>query len=89
MPENTAETSQKPLLTVRFCDWCNDKLPITARSHAKYCCSRCRYYGAVDRGRTGKVASVRKLKNGKISVVVYMTETNLRPGQPVKVGVDF
>ena len=42
----------------------------------------------MNRGRRGKVSSVRELKNGRISVVIYMKETNLKPGQLVQVGMD-
>ena len=73
---------------VRYCKWCGEHIPLASRSDAKYCCERCRHYYAVDQGRRGTIASVRKLKNGKISVVIYMRKTDLRPGQPVRVGLD-
>ena len=88
MAKAASQASPEPLLTDRSCDWCGDTLPISSRADKKYCCDQHRYYAAVDRGHSGKVSSVRLLKNGKISVVIYMGETDLRPGQPVKVGLD-
>lgn len=70
------------------CGYCGDKMPLAGRADAKYCGDRCRYYAAVNRGRKGKVASIRELKDGRISVVIYMNETNLKPGQLVQVGLD-
>ena len=71
-----------------MCGWCGESIPICSRADAKYCGDRCRYYAALNRGRRGKVSSVRELKGGRISVVIYMEETNLKPGQLVQVGVD-
>lgn len=72
----------------RRCGWCEDRLPISARSDAKYCSDQCRYRAAVARGRMGKVRSVTELKDGRVSVVIYMDETNLKAGQAVCVGVE-
>jgi len=72
----------------KSCEWCNDPLPKHIRSDAKYCCDQHRHYAWLTRGRKGKIASVRKIKNGKTSVTIYMEKTDLRPGQPVKVGLD-
>ncbi len=80
------ENPSEPLLTDKSCHWCGDKLPITCRSDTKYCRDRCRYDAAVDRGNTGKIRSTTVLKDGRISVVVYMPATTLRAGQTVKVG---
>jgi len=86
--KSAASTNESRCQRIESCLWCGDTLPITSRSDTKYCCDQHRYYAAVDRGHSGKVSSVRLLKNGKISVVIYMGETDLRPGQPVKVGLD-
>ena len=72
----------------RACQWCGDDLPVSSRSDTKYCCDQHRYYACLNRGRTGKIASVRKIKNGKTSVIIYMEKTDLKPGQLVRVGVD-
>jgi len=88
MAETCPEYATKPLLTDKSCNWCGDTLPVGSRADAKYCCGRCRYYAAVDRGKSGRVNSTRVLKDGRVSVVIYMDETALKAGQFVKVGVD-
>lgn len=72
----------------RGCEWCGSLLPESARSDAKYCGAKCRYNAAIDRAHTGRISRVSELKGGRISVVVYMDSTDLRPGQNVKVGLD-
>ena len=70
----------------RRCGWCGDTLPLSARSDAKYCGDQCRSRAALHRGRTGRVRSVTAIKGGRVSVVVYMDETNLKAGQEVCIG---
>ena len=67
------------------CALCGRPLSPGARPNAKYCSSTCRRESYRDRHSRGLVASVRCLKSGKKSVVVYMDDTLLRPGQLVKV----
>ena len=67
------------------CALCGRPIPSGNRTNAKYCSSSCRRAAYRDRHSRGRVASVRCLKNGKKSVVVYMDDTLLRPGQWVKV----
>lgn len=88
MPESAESASKSRCKRVRTCSWCASLLKDSARKDAKFCGGKCRYRAAMDRGHSGRVSSVRELKDGRVSVVIYMNETDLRPGQDVKVGVD-
>lgn len=89
MAESAASDNQSRCQRLsRTCEWCGSLLPESARSDAKYCGAKCRYNAAIDRAHTGRISRVSELKDGRISVVVYMDSTDLRPGQDVKVGLD-
>ena len=81
-----ANTSRKRVTRFRACQWCNDPLPLCARSHAKYCCDRCRHYARIDRGNTGRVYRVHKLKCGKVSIVIHVDKARLTAGDQIKWG---
>ena len=68
------------------CGWCNEQLPLYSRSHAEYCCDRCRHYARVDRGNTGKVYRTQVLKSGMISVVIHVEKPTLKAGDVIKWG---
>lgn len=57
------------------------------RAERKYCSNVCRRAAFDERAREGKVASVRRLKGGRMSVVVHFDrDTGIEPGQAVRVG---
>ena len=68
------------------CLYCGKVLPADSRGNRRFCDSRCRRLDFDERGKVGRVASVRRLKSGKMSVVVHLSDTGLRPGDEVKVG---
>jgi len=54
----------------RFCANCGGSM--TGRSGSVYCGQPCRRNAFSERSREGRVASVRKLKGGRLSVVVHL-----------------
>jgi len=57
------------------------------RKSATYCSARCKRAAWEERAHDGKVASVRRLKSGRLSIVVHMErDVGLLPGQIVRVG---
>lgn len=69
----------------RRCRWCRTPLPVKSRSDRKYCDGHCRRMAHVDRAHEGRVASVRRLKSGRMSVIVHMPDCGLKPGDLVHV----
>jgi hypothetical protein len=47
---------------------------------------KCRREAFTERASEGRIASVRRLKSGKMSVVVHMADVALKLGDQVKVG---
>lgn len=62
---------------------CGGALPDKSRSDRKFCSDRCR---RVANRESGRVASVRRLESGMMSVIIHMHDAGLRPGDQVKVG---
>lgn len=74
-----------PVEDTRRCQRCNKGLPRDSRSDRKFCSTKCR---RASNREDGRVASVRRLKSGLMSVVVHMHDAGLKPGDQVKVGTD-
>lgn len=54
---------------------------------AQYCNNVCKRAAFDERAKGGRVASVRRLKGGRMSVVVHMSaDVGIEPGQSVRVG---
>ncbi len=70
----------------RTCASCGvDFRPMNAR--AEFCSTDCRRAAWKERARTGRVASVRRLKSSAMSVVIHMdSDIQLAPGDRVRVG---
>lgn len=70
------------------CGYCGQ--PFTpARQSAAYCSAACRRADFDERAKGGKVASVRRLKGGRMSVVLHMEhDVGIEPGQVVRVAGD-
>ena len=88
MPKTTDRVSENR--SERFddiCQYCDDSLPDKSRPNRKYCNNHCRRLAFEERASEGRVASVRRLKSGKMSVVVHIADAGLRPGNAVKVGL--
>lgn len=58
-------------------------MPQNGRSDKIYCSDRCR---RIANREGGRVASVRRLKSGLMSVVVHMPDAGLRPGDKIGLG---
>lgn len=83
-PASTGRAAEsRPGHLRRECDTCGSTLPDSSRSDRKYCSDACRRLSSRESGR---VASVRRLKSGKMSVVIHMGDCGFRPGDQVKVG---
>jgi hypothetical protein len=88
VPKSPTRRNESRLQRLTHCSWCASALPTGVRADAEYCGGRCRFQAAIDRGQSGRVNSTRVLKDGRISVVVYMNDTSIKAGQLVKVGLD-
>lgn len=87
MPESASSTNQ--IRSERFdglCQYCDEPLPEKSRPNRKYCNRHCRRLAFDERSTEGRVASVRRLKSGKMSVIIHMGDNGFRPGDQVKVG---
>jgi len=70
------------------CDWCGVDLG-HARANKKYCGADCRKKAFEHRSHQGEVRSVRFLKSGRMSVVVWTDhDSGIRPGMRVKIAED-
>lgn len=61
-------------------------MPETARKDREYCDVNCRRAAWRERADAGRVVSVRLLKSGRLSVVIHVEDTSLKPGDTIKVG---
>jgi len=87
MPESAASASESRSERINgICLWCESMLPGNSRKDRKYCNDHCRRMAFDERASEGRIASVRRLKSGKMSVVVHMADAGLKPGDQVKVG---
>lgn len=69
----------------RACEQCGETFQ-PARE-AAFCSSKCRALAFKDRAREGQVASVRRLRNGQMSVIVHMPQdVGITPGIRVRLG---
>jgi len=70
------------------CVWCGGPLPSKRQPDAIYCSGTCRSRAWRENAHVGRVSSVRRLKDGRISVVVHLAgDAGLRPGYEVRVGL--
>ncbi len=68
------------------CEQCGNRLPSRSRSDRKFCSSECRKAARAERNHHGLVASFRRLKTGKMSLVIHLdTDIGLKPGDQVAV----
>ena len=80
-------TSGSRFERIKGCDWCGLPLPRSLRPEARYCSGKCRAESWREKAFGGRVSSVRRLKDGRMSVVVHMVgDVGLRPGDQVGVG---
>lgn len=87
MPEFAASASESRSERINgICLWCESLLPEKSRKDRKYCNDRCKRMAFDKRASEGRIASVRRLKSGKMSVVIHMGDNGFRPGDQVKVG---
>jgi hypothetical protein len=66
------------------CEWCGSGLT-AARANKRFCSARCRRDAWAERAHKGRVAAVRRLKDGRMSVTLHMPDIGLRPGDNVRV----
>lgn len=57
-----------------------------SRPDAVYCSPLCRKLAFDERARSGKVASIRILKNGLQSITVHVKDGGVKPGDEVRIG---
>lgn len=84
------ERSERPAHPVdtRRCGYCGGSLHGLPES-ARYCSAQHRRAAFDERAREGRVASVRRLKAGRMSVVVHMDrDIGIEPGQAVRIAGD-
>lgn len=87
MREATERRSERrtPSTPTRRCEYCGESLHGLPDS-ARYCHAKCRRAAFDERAQHGKVASARRLKGGRWSIVVHMDrDTGLEPGQAVRI----
>lgn len=84
--ENGPGANADTLLDRLTCENCSKPLPINSQRHKKFCSTRCRRESFTENANEARIAAVRRLKSGKMSVVVHMADSGLRPGDQVKVG---
>jgi hypothetical protein len=65
------------------CEWCRTPLP-DGRVDQRFCCGKCRRDAWTERAHYGRVATVRRLKNGLMSVTIHMPDVGLRPSGQVR-----
>lgn len=67
-----------------LCGYCGSSLPPRSHSSRLYCNARCRRKAFAERAHQGRIGSVRRLQNSKISVTVHMqTDLGLKPGDVI------
>ncbi len=77
---------QAPLPHPRSCEQCATVFQ-PRRDSAIYCCEACRRDAWRESAQTGRVASVRRLRSGQMSVVLHMPrDLGLSPGSEVRLG---
>ena len=87
MPESATSTRENRSERFSdFCLYCEAALPENSRKDRKYCNPECRRKAFDERASEGRIASVRRLKSGKMSVIIHMADGGLKPGDQVKVG---
>lgn len=79
-----SEPFSRPAPTRNVCVHCRGPMA-GRREGAEYCSNVCKRAAFDERAKEGRVASVRRLKGGKMSVVVHMSDTGLKPGDAVRV----
>jgi len=83
--KSRVERITEPRTDVCLC--CGTKLPKQRRTDMLYCDAICRRRAWIRNPKDGRVASVRRLKSGRMSVVVHMEhDDQWKPGDAVLIG---
>jgi len=74
---------------VSDCQYCGIPLPENSRPDRCFCNAVCRRSDFAEKSREGTVRSVRFLKSGKMSLVVWTDhDSGLRPGDSIRMAGD-
>lgn len=75
---------------VSNCQYCGIPLPENSRPDRFFCSAACRRSEYDERAKCGTVRSVRYLKSGKMSLIIWTEhDSGVRPGDRVRIGEEI